>query len=300
MKLNKLFFITVLASTMFISCNKDDDETSITPPRDRGEQAIEDDEALVSYLKTHFYNYEEFESPAADFDYTIRFDTIAGSNAEKISIFESDLLSTKTITRDEVDYNLYVLKVREGEGMQPKFADSTFVTYSGKLLTGTTFDNTLTPVWFDLTQLIDGFTQGIVEFKSASGYEVKEDNSVVFNNDYGIGSIFLPSGLGYFSSTQPLIPSYSPIIFNVNLFIANEADHDNDGIPSYMEDLNGDEIITNDDTDEDGAPNYADTDDDGDGTPTIEEITLNEDGSIIFTDKNSDGIPDYLDPETYF
>ena len=300
MKLNKLFFITVLASTMFISCKKDDNEPSIVPERDRGEQAIKDDDALISYLKTHFYNYEEFESPAADFDYTIRFDTIAGANSDKTPIFESDLLETKTVNRNDIDYNLYVLKIREGEGQRPTFVDSTFVTYTGKLLTGANFDSSSSPIWFDLTQLIDGFSQGAIEFKSASGYDINDDNTVTFNNDYGIGSIFIPSGLAYFSASQAAIPAYSPIIFNINLYIINEADHDKDGIPSYMEDLNNDQNIVNDDSDEDNVPNYADADDDGDGTPTKEEITVNEDGTITFTDKNNDGTPDYLDPETYF
>jgi len=286
---------------MFISCKKDDPGTSSVPDRDRGEQAIKDDEALISFLKTHFYNYEEFETPPADFDYTIRFDTIAGSNSDKSPIFESDLLKTKTVTRDDIDYNLYVLKVREGEGQNPAYVDSTFVTYTGKLLTGVNFDDAQTPVWFDLTRLIDGFSQGVVEFKSASGYDVNDDNSVTFNNDYGIGSIFIPSGLAYFSASQATIPAYSPIIFNVNLYIANQADHDRDGIPSFMEDLNNDQNILNDDTDEDGVPNYADSDDDGDGTPTIDEITVDPvTGEITFTDKNNDGTPDYLDPETYY
>ena len=84
-------------------------------------------------------------------------------------------------------------------------------------------------------------------------------------------------------------------------------DHDGDGIPSYLEDLDGDKILfeQDDDFDGDGVPNYLDVDDDGDGVLTADEIEVNdanEDGiitedEIIFTDTNNDGTPDYLDPD---
>ena len=44
------------------------------------------------------------------------------------------------------------------------------------------------------------------EFKGASGFQVNPDNTVTFNNDYGIGAMFLPSGLGYFANGQLDIP----------------------------------------------------------------------------------------------
>ncbi len=43
--------------------------------------------------------------------------------------------------------------------------------------------------------------------------------------------------------------------------------------------------------------NHADSDDDNDGIPTLEEIIINEDGSITFPDTDGDGIPDYLDKD---
>ncbi len=89
------------------------------------------------------------------------------------------------------------------------------------------------------------------------------------------------------------------LIFSFQLYIVNQADHDLDGIPSYLEDLDNDRIVANDDSDEDTLPNYLDTDDDGDGTPTKDEITINEDGTVSFPDTNGDGIPDYLDTETF-
>lgn len=300
MQLNKFFILSIICALTLTSCGDDDNGN---PPeieeRDPEEQALTDADSINNFLDTHFYNYEEFENPDEDFDYMVRIDSIAGENADKTPLSEEENLMMKTVVNNDVEYNMYVLKVREGEGQRPRFTDSTLVSYRGELLNLNSFDNANTPVWFDLTRLIKGFTEGVVEFKGASGFEVNPDNTVDFNNDYGIGAIIFPSGLGYFSSSQTSIPPYSPLIFNVQLLRVNEADHDRDGIPSWMEDLNENNDILDDDTDDDETPNFADPDDDGDGTPTREEIIINEDGSIEFPDSNNNGIPDYLDPDTF-
>lgn len=301
MRLNKLYIASLFLAVFAISCEKDDDGGGgeVIPPRDRGEQEIADQEAIEEYLNTHFYNYEEFENPPSDFDYLVRLDTIDAENADKIPLIESDLLEKKVITREEVDYTIYILKVREGAGERAKFSDSTFVSYRGELLDGERFDGSTTPVWFDLVNTIPGFGQSLNEFAGSSGFVVNEDNTITWNQDFGIGTVFIPSGLGYFSTSRPGIPAYSPLIFNVQVFAANEADHDNDGISSYLEDLDGDENIFNDDTDGDLVPNYSDPEDDGDFVVTREEIIVNEDGSLEFPDTDGDGTPDYLDKDTY-
>ena len=80
------------------------------------------------------------------------------------------------------------------------------------------------------------------------------------------------------------------------------VDDDNDGIPSDLEDINGNDDLEDDDTDGDGIPNYKDDDDDGDNILTRNENPdPNEDGD--FSDaQNTDAstetgtpIPDYLD-----
>lgn len=301
MKLNKFSLLYLLIAVLVVSCDKDDDGPAPPPPpRDRGEQEIDDQEALAEYLDTHYYNYEDFENPPADFDYTIQIDTINAENADKIPLSASPNLESKTFNYRDVEYTLYVLKVREGaaEQPQPKFSDSTFLSYQGSLLDRTVFDASRNPIWFDLTQTIAGFGQAVTEFRGASGFEVLPDNTVEWNNDYGIGAMFLPSGLGYFNSGQTSIPAYSPLVFTFRLYGVNEADHDNDGVPSWMEDINDDQQVYNDDTDGDTVPNFMDRDDDGDFIPTREEIS-DEDGNIIFPypDANNDGTPDYLDPE---
>ncbi|MBD0831781.1 hypothetical protein [Aestuariibaculum sediminum] len=75
------------------------------------------------------------------------------------------------------------------------------------------------------------------------------------------------------------------------------TEDDNDGIPSLLEDLNGDGDLTNDDTDNDGIPNYLDADDDGDNVLTKDE-NPDPDGNNNpddAQDSDGDGIPDYLD-----
>ena len=90
----------------------------------------------------------------------------------------------------------------------------------------------------------------------------------------------------------------------IDLFTyVEETDHDGDGIPSIMEDLNGNGYLFDDNTDDDlepfnvFIPNFLDPDDDGDGIITREEIIFNPDGSLTFPDSNGNGIPDYLDKD---
>ena len=96
------------------------------------------------------------------------------------------------------------------------------------------------------------------------------------------------------------IPAYSPIIFKFDLYQYFENDHDNDNVPSYLEDIDGDGELNNDDTDGNRVPDYLDPDDDGDGIPTKNEDLDGEDGKgdgDPTNDIGKNGIPKYLDPE---
>ena len=106
--------------------------------------------------------------------------------------------------------------------------------------------------------------------------------------------MFVPSGLAYFSgnSTGAI---YDNLIFKIELLQMEEQDHDSDLVPSYLEDLNDNIDVTDDDTDEDGLPNFIDLDDDGDGVLTINE-DIDGDGDPT-NDIGANGIPKYLDPE---
>ncbi|MFD2565505.1 FKBP-type peptidyl-prolyl cis-trans isomerase [Aquimarina rubra] len=181
------------------------------------------------------------------------------------------------------------------------------------------FDSAVTPVWFDLVNIIEGFRESVVDFRGASGFNVPDpnDGTVNYNMDFGNFTVFIPSGLGYFAEPQNGIPQYAPLIFNIQLYGSVESDHDNDGVPSYLEDIDGDRLVfdADDDTDLNGFPDYLDVDDDGDGTRTIDEdlepdTDLNfdrdgdgdptndiGDGDPTNDDTDGDGIPNYLDTD---
>lgn len=73
-------------------------------------------------------------------------------------------------------------------------------------------------------------------------------------------------------------------------------DTDGDGVADEFEDINQDNNYDNDDTDQDGIPNYLDTNDDNDALDTADE-DLNSDGDFTNDDTDGDGIPNYLDSE---
>ncbi|NJB70578.1 hypothetical protein GGR42_001040 [Saonia flava] len=321
MKTKQLFYLLIILGTVVGSCKKDDgSDIEVIPPRLLSEVAAENEEEIQDFLKTHFYNYEEFNSPPADFNYKIKLDTIAGSNSGKtplIDQMESIIINVSSDAfsgleeEDKVQHKLYFLSVREGEGTNPTVADSTLVRYEGSLLNGTVFDGAFnTALWFDLGAIqgtgARGFSEGSVNFKS--GGEVIVNNDGTFTVDgYGVGLMIFPSGLGYFSNSQTNIPAYSPLIFKVDMFTHTiDTDHDNDGIPSILEDLNMDGYLYNDNTDRDeeedafspAFSNFVDSDDDNDGILTREEIS-DDNGNIVipYPDSDGDGTPDYLDPD---
>ncbi|HEX8562647.1 MAG TPA: T9SS type A sorting domain-containing protein [Flavobacterium sp.] len=73
-----------------------------------------------------------------------------------------------------------------------------------------------------------------------------------------------------------------------------DGDQDEDGVADGDEDVDGDLILFNDDTDADGIEDAHDTDDDNDGLATADE-DYDGDGSPLNDDTDQDGIPDYRD-----
>lgn len=308
MKLLKYFPILLFFS--LLSCNKDDGKKT-KPPRDENEVALENQQEIVQFLKTHFYHLES--NPVNNNYQRIVFDTIAGDDADKQSIMDADELKSKTVKPDKVAYTLYYLQIRKGDEAQyqPTFGDKIAMTYNAQILDGTSFEESVNPEVIDIPHskaiaITKGTIAAITEFKGASSFEENSDGTISFSDDFGIGAVFVPSGLGYFQS-PPLssaLQPYAPFILKFQLYKAVQMDHDNDGIPSYLEDVNGNGFLLDDDTDNDGVPNFMDPDDDGDGKLTRDEIEVNDangDGIITpdeltFPDYNNDGTPDYLDP----
>ena len=149
-------------------------------------------------------------------------------------------VETKITTYKEIDYEYYILKINQGSGISsPVFSDKVRVNYSGSLEDGTTFDSSSNPVNFDLVYVVAGWNRVMPEFNAASSFDSNPDGTVDFL-DYGMGAMFLPSGLGYYADFLPSIPSYSNLIFKFELLQAEVNDHDGDYVSSYFEDINGD------------------------------------------------------------
>ena len=286
------FFIALLV--LFSGCKKDNPD-EVEEIRDLSEQTIADNLALIEYLETHFYNYDDFEKTPDKYPIEIKLDTITEDNINKTPLI--DQVTKKTIELingdDKINVDLYYLVSRQGKGVSPSVADSTFVAYKGTLLNGVKFDEKVYPVWFDLISVVRGFREVLPELSDGT-FSINADGTFDFK-DYGQGVLFIPSSLGYYSNNTGSIPAYSPLIFSVSLYLVNQSDHDLDGILSIDEDVNKDNNPLNDDTDNDGIYNLFDTDDDGDGILTSNEYDENDDG--IPDDSDNDGIPDYLDSD---
>ncbi len=317
-------FSLLLMVTLFSSCNNDDNGTNleVVPPRLLAEVAPENEEEIKEFLETHFYNYEEFQNPPADFDFKIKIDTIAGENADKdpllgqmksVAIKVSSSQLGLSEEENDIPFTYYYLIAREGKGPSPTIADSTFLRYEGMLLDRTRFDASESFLWQELPITVRGYGYGISHLNAASedGLVVNPDGTFDFT-DSGIGLIVIPSGLAYFSGRGPTggLPQYANLIFQVEVGrIIEDTDSDNDGIPSILEDLNKNDYLFDDNTDLQSEidsgfptpfPNFRDSDDDGDGVSTLNEIK-DANGNVVtappYPDSNNDGTPDYLDPD---
>jgi len=330
MKFRYYLLALLSLSLMFNACNKPDD--TIGKPveqADRSEQQIIDNDSLIGYLETHYYNSGDFAgNPSPSINDLVITELDEGETVPAEHTLLIDAVETKTTFYFGTDYEYYVLKLNQGAGDMPNFTDTVRLNYSGNLLDESVFDNSVNPVDFDLTNLIRGWALAIPEFSTSQSFVENGDGTVSYFNS-GVGVMFLPSGLGYFSEINPGTPIYSPLIFRFELFQTRVNDHDGDGVPSYLEDIDGDINVANDDTNNNSIPDYIDPDDDGDGVLTINELepktytvdTTNgeqepilgskefeynrsESNGVItiktvtIMDSNNDGVDDYLDKET--
>lgn len=322
MKINNIAYL-LLTCILIFSCKKDDDNNTTIPLRDHAEVALENDAAIRAFLQTHFYYLDEIEDPDLDTNdrNEIVIDTIAGVYADRIPLSELTELKVKTITVNEVPHKLYYIIVRQGEGERPSSSARVFSRYRGSNLARERFDSSNIAIELNLlgdgsrlpggiSGVVRGFRELAMLLNASTGFVVNPDSSISWNDDYGMGIVIMPSGLGYFN--EPVGGStYNPLVFTMDMLQFEEMDHDYsivqrnyvyspDGVPSNEEDIDGDGYPENDDTDGDGVPNYIDVDDDGDGILTLYEydvIENNGEGDGIPDDTNGDGIPNYLDKD---
>ena len=327
--LSSIFVFTVI----IFSCSPDDPDVALVPDRDRTEQQATDKALLLIYLDTHYYNSTDLSAinnpEPSDI---IISELVDGGTVPAGHTLLASAVETRTTVYEETDYEYYILKISQGGGdNSPNFTDKVRVEYEGSLIEdASVFDSAVNPVDFNLVGfgvnsggVITGWQRVFPEFNTAASFTT---GSNVEYDDYGVGVMFLPSGLSYFSTQLVGIPSYSNLIFKFTLFQSEVNDHDNDGVPSYIEDLNNNSSTFDEDTDENSIVNYVDPDDDGDGVLTRNELFRTEyivdtnigelepvldtnefelsrtqslgvitiiTGTILDTDNNS--IPDYLD-----
>ena len=290
-----ILFYNFLIIVIIQSCSNDGiNVQEVIPPNPiKAQYALEND-SIINFLQTHFYNYDDFGKLNSNESLELIIDTISGDNSEKTPLFDQvSTMSVEIIDENDemVSHNLYYIINREGSGSSPTVADSVYVSYKGLTIGNYNFDTRKNPLWLDQTNLVRGFQEFLPKLKRGD-LIVNSDGTYSFDN-FGIGMAFFPSALGYYQNDAFNIPKYSPLIFHINLKTLNTTDHDGDRVNTINEDINNDHIFSNDDSDSDGIPDYLDTDDDGDGILTIDEYDVNGDGVIDDTD--GDGIPDYLD-----
>lgn len=294
----------VIFSVIIYACGDDNFINNPFADINHIELAVTDNDSIVKFLQNHYYDTD--------------IDSVKPLVTGKTAMFNDvSNLRTMSVSENEIDYKLYVYVVREGSSGPdpdkgyPSIVDSVFVKYEGRTISGTTFndvsfDSNTTGIWFNLISVIRGWSHGYTNLK---GGELKKDPNTggVFNGPItylngGKGVLFIPSGLAYPSSNAQ---NYSSSLVDTNLMfyidlldLVQDTDHDNDGVPSIEEDADGDGTVLNDDTDEDGFPNYFDVDDDGDGVFTKDEDANNDgDPRNDFSDPNNPTLPDYLNPD---
>ena len=315
----KLYILLITILLVGFSCGDDDDDGIIeVPEADRTEQQVIDNDSLVSYLQSHYVDVSLLSNnPTISFT-EININQLPDDgelpNPDQNSLL-IDIVETLTTTYFDVEYEYYILKINQGGSENsPNFSDKVRVSYEGTLMDDTVFDSSSTPVDFDLTSTIAGWGRVLPEFNIAEDFVINSDGTVTYNNP-GIGIMFLPSGLGYYSAAAGSVPVYSNLIFKFKVFQSELNDHDFDNVPSHLEDINGDYDLTNDNSDDDTFADFVDSDDDNDGTLTIDEdlepdsdLTVDRDGDGDPTndigdgdptndDTDGDGIPNYLDPD---
>lgn len=304
------------------NCKKDDNIVVKTdPPRDLKEVYTENITDIEIYLKNNYMKFENDEvfldsiqnKETSIWDQTnFPLQSMTMSNDEweltkPITSANTDYSQAKYLKiNDTVKYKIYYILLNKGGGESPITIDSVFTTYKGFNLKNEVFENNKNGLWSSYPQtiseaksgisttLITGFRQILPSLKTATGIIDNLDGTYSYENP-GRVLVFIPSGLAYFNAGKGAkIPKYAPLIFDIQLINKLSRDHDKDGIPSLLEDLNGDGNYFNDDTDKDGIPDFLDEDDDGDGFTTKQEISYkikDEFGREITKLYNFDEIP---------
>ena len=304
----KRFFTAAIICTgslLLWNCRPNDDNTPKIVERDRQEVFNENIKEIETFLKTNSVEVLEdgvsFETVASEANNSIWKQTeypLQSITVKNLPYFTGTNGLQKQ--NDPVEYKIYYLILNEGGGETPMIHDNTFTSYTGYDLEKNIFDTyqfgfwSSYPAYSTYTETISGYRQILEKIKTATSIIDNGDGTYTYENP-GRVLVFIPSGLGYFSSPPAgsNFGAYDPLIFDITLISKKDADHDNDGILDKYEDVNGNGDLWDDDTDGDGKADFIDLDDDGDGYTTREEITYTTtvDGETVNKLYDFDQIP---------
>lgn len=277
-KMNRILkaFSLIALITFFASCKKDDD-ANVAPPRDYGVQYASDKDSIETFLKTHSIDLNTMTMDAT-------FPLINKDNTDPSIWTQTEYpLKNIKVTRNDVEYTVYYLSFREGVKDSPTLGDNINFTYRGTIFDGTQFDfrqysSTEIPVY----GLIPGWWDIMPLFKSGIYVEGNEGEPAAFT-DFGAGAMFLPSGLAYFNASPGgLVPTYACMAFTFQLLDVTYTDLDSDGILNKNEVAKPGDSVEYNDTDGDETPNYLDSDDDGDGRLTKDELRIKGQTNVFY------------------
>ena len=104
-----ILFLTINIS-LLSSCKKDETtDPEATPKRDLAEQYIAENDSIIEFMETHFYNYTDFENIGNNQAPELIIDTIASDNINKTPI--SEQVKSIDIEVKDDDDNIVVHKL---------------------------------------------------------------------------------------------------------------------------------------------------------------------------------------------
>ena len=183
----KNIFAFAIVTILIYSCG-----TSSTTPVDDFDyeaQALIDNDTLVKFLKTHYFDTSVDSVKALVSGQTALYD-------------DTSKLKSMIVTDFDVDYTLYYYVNREGapdpDKGYPTVMDSVFVKYYGQRIVTTdslsASVDTNSNIWFTLNGVIRGWSHGFTNFKG--GKNITDNGPITYENG-GNGVLFVPSGLAY-------------------------------------------------------------------------------------------------------
>lgn len=149
----------------------------------------------------------------------------SSSDSEKDYRVENDeeiaaYVAANGLDAEKTASGLYYVMEEEGSGVQISRTSNVTVSYKGKYINGTVFDDSEGElVSFNLQEVITGWAEGLTYFKEG-----------------GKGQLLVPAHLGYGSNDYNGIPGGSVLIFEINIFSPEMiAEKNETDIAAYIE-----------------------------------------------------------------